>query len=215
MPSRFQRMVILTIALVSLGEALLLHWAMLTTRGYGLSIVQALLALSALTVVNRLVFPLARRRIHATGLELFFTRSWILGSVASLLTGLLLAGVFLLVGGSGWLLGEPAAARTVAIWCGGLMVAIGFGSVLWGASVGSHRVRVDAVTLPLRSSSPDHHRLRIAHVTDLHIGPLLRPPRLREFIRRINELEPDVIAVTGDIFDFDPAYVPDMGQFCP
>jgi predicted MPP superfamily phosphohydrolase len=209
MPSRFQQALILAIALVSLGEVLLLHWAMLTIRGDGLSILQVLLALSSLTVVNRLVFPLARRRIHATGLELFFTRSWILGSVASLLTGLLLAGVFLLVGGSGWLLGEPAAARTVAIWCGGLMVVLGFGSVIWGASVGSRRIRVDPVTLPLRSSSPDHHRLRIAHVTDLHIGPLLRPPRLREFVRRINQLEPDIIAITGDIFDFDPAYVED------
>lgn len=207
MPGRFQRILMLAIGLVSLGEVLLLHWTMLTIRGDGLSILQSLLALTVLTAVNRLVFPLARRRIHATGLTLFFTRSWILGSVASLLTGLLLAGVFLLFIVGGWLLGEPAAAQTAAIWCGGAMVALGFGSVIWGASVGSRRVRVDPVTLPLRSSSPDHHRLRIAHVTDLHIGPLLRPPRLREFVRRINQLEPDIIAITGDIFDFDPAYV--------
>ena len=71
MPSRFQRTLILAIALVSLGEVLLLHWAMLAIRGYGLSIVQALLALSALTVVNRLVFPLARHLDRHSGAQRF------------------------------------------------------------------------------------------------------------------------------------------------
>lgn len=209
MPTRFQMTLRLAIGLVSLGEVCLLHWVALVLRGSGLSPVEGLLAFTATLAANQLLFPLARRRLHATGLALLFSRSWILGSLAALLTGSLLAVVFLLVGGGGWLTGDPAAARTVAVWCGGLMVALGFGSVLWGASVGSRRVRVDQVRLPLRSSSPDHHRLRIAHVTDLHIGPLLRPPRLGEFVRRINELEPDFIAITGDIFDFDPAAVED------
>jgi hypothetical protein len=32
---------------------------------------------------------------------------------------------------------------------------------------------------------------------------------LRRFVARINDLEPDLIVITGDIFDFDPEYVPD------
>ena len=156
---------------------------------------------------NTFALPAARRRLHATGLALVFSRSWILASLAALLAGALLVAVFALSEGGGWLFGNAAFARVAAVWCGGLVILIGFGSVAWGASVGSRRVRVDSVTLPLRSSTPDHHRLRIAHVTDLHIGPLMRPPRLREYVHRINDLAPDFIAITGDIFDFDPAFV--------
>ena len=55
---------------------------------------------------------------------------------------------------------------------------------------------------------PESRRpLRIAHVTDLHIGPLLPPERLRGFVRRINRLQADLIVITGDLFDFDPSYV--------
>ena len=31
------------------------------------------------------------------------------------------------------------------VWLGGLTVALGFGSILWGSSVGNHRVRIDQV----------------------------------------------------------------------
>jgi predicted MPP superfamily phosphohydrolase len=73
--------------------------------------------------------------------------------------------------------------------------------------VGNYRVRVDRVELPAPAFPAAHRDLRIVHITDLHIGPLLRPKRLRAFIDRVNRLEPDLIAITGDIFDFDPAYV--------
>jgi len=209
MPSRFQRVLLVAVGLVSLAEVLLLHWASLAWGRPGLGGLSGAVAFATLAILNFFALPAARRRIHATGMALWFSRSWILGSIAALFTGLLLAAVFAISGGGGWWFEDAGAARTAVVWCGGLVVALGFGSVAWGASVGSRRVRVDAVTLPLRSASPDHHRLRIAHVTDLHIGPLLRPPRLREFVRRINDLEPDFIAITGDIFDFDPAYVED------
>ncbi|MFQ5416615.1 MAG: metallophosphoesterase [Myxococcota bacterium] len=209
MASRFDRTLALVMLLLSAGELLLLHWALLASRGAGLPAWLWPFALAAIGAVNRVVFPRARRRIHATGLALILCRTWILGSVAALLTGLLLAVVFVVFGGGGWLFDAHVAARTATIWIGGAAVAIGFGSVLWGASVGSHRVRVDPVSLPLRNASPDIRKLRIAHVSDLHIGPLLRPPRLRNYVRRINELEPDLVVITGDIFDFDPGYVED------
>lgn len=209
MSIRFQRALLLAILLVSLGEVLLVHWITLALGNDGLSAWQWAACLAGFGAVNALLFPQARKRIHATGIALLFSRTWILGSLAALFTGLLLAFVFALAEGGGWLSGVDGAARATGIWLGGAVVALGFGSVLWGASVGSRRIRVDRVTLPLRSLAPELHSIRIAHVTDLHIGPLLRPPRLREFVARINDLEPDLIAITGDIFDFDPAYVED------
>jgi predicted MPP superfamily phosphohydrolase len=66
---------------------------------------------------------------------------------------------------------------------------------------------VDRIDLPARAFPSAHRALRIAHISDLHIGPLLGPERLRDFVERVNRLEPDLIAITGDLFDFDPRYV--------
>jgi len=200
-------MLAFTIGLVSLSEVLLIHWAALTLRGSGLALGQALVGGVGLGAVNALVFPWIRHRIHARGLALVLSRTWILGSVAALFTGVLLAAVFLVLGGAGALLGGGAGVDAALVWLGGAVVALGFGSVAWGASVGNYRVRVDRVSLPLRGATKSLEALRIVQATDLHIGPLLRAERLRGFVKRINRLEPDLVVLTGDLFDFDPAYV--------
>jgi hypothetical protein len=46
-------------------------------------------------------------------------------------------------------------------------------------------------------------------ISDLHVGNGLEDDRLSALVDRINELEPDVVAITGDIFDNDPSFVPD------
>ncbi len=212
MNARMLRMLALAIGLVSLGEVLLVHWAALALRGSGLALGQALVGLVGIGALNALVFPRIRRRIHARGLALVLSRTWILGSVAALFTGVLLAAVFAVIGGAGALfscgaLTAGAGVDAALVWLGGAVVALGFGSVAWGASVGNYRVRVDRISLPLRGATESLEALRIAHVTDLHIGPLLRAERLRGFVQRINRLEPDLVVITGDLFDFDPAYV--------
>lgn len=207
MATPFSRILLLTIALLSLGEMLLIHWGSLAARGVGLSWLQWIFGVAAIAALNYTIFPRARAAVRATGLALHISRTWILASVAALFTGLMLAAVFLVFGGGGWLLGLSGAAKTATVWVGAAAVAIGFGSVAWGSSVGNRRVKVDRIALPLRDVPDEVGALRIAHITDLHIGPLLRPPRLREFVDRVNRLEPDIVVITGDIFDFDPGYV--------
>lgn len=202
-----RRILGLLLALVTVGEMLLLHWAKLASEGTGFSAGQWLIGLLAIGGLNFTLFPMARRRIRATGIDLLFGRTWMLGSLGALLAGVLLAGVFLLIAGGGWLLGVDGKGGPVLIWAGAAAVALGFGSVLWGSSLGQRRVRIDRIRLPLPNLPSPLEDLRIAHVSDLHIGPLMRPARLRSFVRRINRLEPDLLLITGDIFDFDPAHV--------
>jgi len=59
-----------------------------------------------------------------------------------------------------------------------------------------HRVRV-----PIAGLHPDLAGLRIAQITDLHIGPILGRAWLDEVVSRVNQLRPDLIAVTGDLAD--------------
>lgn len=42
---------------------------------------------------------------------------------------------------------------------------------------------------------------RIAHLTDVHVGPLLRRPFLEDLVARTNALGCDVVAITGDLVD--------------
>ncbi|MBL9023919.1 MAG: metallophosphoesterase [Myxococcales bacterium] len=43
--------------------------------------------------------------------------------------------------------------------------------------------------------------LKIVQLTDVHIGPLIDGAWLRDVVARVNELSPDVIAITGDLVD--------------
>jgi predicted MPP superfamily phosphohydrolase len=200
-------MLLLSILLVTLSELLILHWAGLAYRGAGFDLVGGTLFVVALGALNLVSFPAARSRIHATGIGLVFSRVWILGSVAALLTGMMLATVFATLYGGAWIFSLEAVRDAGILWLGGGVVALGLGAGLWGATVGNHRVKVDSISLSLPNFPAELAHLKLAHITDLHVGPLLRPDRLAGFVKRINQLEPDLIVITGDIFDFSPDYI--------
>jgi predicted MPP superfamily phosphohydrolase len=199
----------LTLALVMLtaSEVLILNWARLASEGAGLSLRTATAIFLVLGAINALLFPAARRRVRATGLGLFFSRSWILSSVTLLLTGLMLTTVLAAIYGTTWLFGAEASREVASVWIGGAIVVLGLGSGLWGSTVGNARVRVDRISLPIRGLPGELAGLSVVHITDLHIGPLLLPERLAKFVERINALDADLIVITGDIFDFDPDYI--------
>ncbi len=207
MNRRLARILGVSVLLLSAGEVLLLHWAWFTFAGAGLSALEAVTVLAALGAFNFAALAWARRSLRVSGRTRVLGRTWLLGSVAALLAGMLLAGAFVLVGGASWLLGREDLLRPALAWLGGASVLLGFGSVLWGASVGDRRVRIDRVDLGVAKLAPGSRTLRIAHVSDLHIGPLLGPQRVCEFVERIRQTDPDLVVVTGDIFDFDPRYV--------
>ena len=43
--------------------------------------------------------------------------------------------------------------------------------------------------------------LRIAQISDLHVGPTIKGPFVERVVARVNELQPDLIAFTGDLAD--------------
>jgi hypothetical protein len=52
--------------------------------------------------------------------------------------------------------------------------------------------------------------LRIAHLTDLHVGPLLRPDHLPGIVEETNDQQCDLIAVTGDLIDHSNRHLPEV-----
>jgi len=178
-----------------------------------------------LLAANGAALPLARGSLRSESrLAKELGRGWLIGSVSLLLAGLvsvvafvfaaLVSGVAFAAAGLGAVgvdvmlrEGPAPGVSPVALGAASLGGAVGFVAIWWGYAVGQRWVRVEHVELPVAGASATLAELRIAHVTDLHVGPLLRAPRLAGLVARINATRPDVIVMTGDIFDFDPAYI--------
>jgi hypothetical protein len=54
---------------------------------------------------------------------------------------------------------------------------------------------------------PAHEGLRVAQLSDLHVGELTPPERVRAAIEEANRFRPDLVALTGDYLTRDPGGV--------
>lgn len=107
---------------------------------------------------------------------------------------------------------HPSAMGMAARWTGNLgMVVIGL-VFAYGYTIGQRRLRMTAIPLTLRNAPPAWDGLRIAQISDIHVGPNLERRQLRRFVERVNELRPDLICITGDIADNAGA---DLDSFFP
>jgi predicted MPP superfamily phosphohydrolase len=61
--------------------------------------------------------------------------------------------------------------------------------------------RVVEVDVPIADLHPDLDGLRIVQLTDVHIGPTIRGTWLDKVIEAVNELDADLVALTGDFVD--------------
>jgi len=67
--------------------------------------------------------------------------------------------------------------------------------------------RVQELFVPIPNLPKALQGLRIAHLSDLHVGPTIQRGYIDEVVRQTNALEPDLIALTGDIADGSPAVI--------
>lgn len=61
--------------------------------------------------------------------------------------------------------------------------------------------RVVEVDVPLRGLPAALHGFRIAQISDIHVGPTIKRRYLERIVARVNSLEADLVAVTGDLVD--------------
>lgn len=57
------------------------------------------------------------------------------------------------------------------------------------------------VEVPIVGLPPQAEGFRIVQISDVHVGPTIHGEFLSAVVDRINELQPDLIAVTGDLID--------------
>jgi uncharacterized protein len=77
------------------------------------------------------------------------------------------------------------------------------GAALAGAAVPAtartaERARPERQVFTLPDLDPAHDGLRVAQLSDFHVGERTRPETIRDAIARANEFHPDLVVLTGD-----------------
>lgn len=91
------------------------------------------------------------------------------------------------------LLGHPLSPRLAGWLSLGLTLAGGFYGVINAAAVRTTRVNIKLAGL----GSP----VRVVQLSDVHLGAVYGPGFLGKLVERTNALGPDLVAITGDLFD--------------
>jgi uncharacterized protein len=156
----------------------------------------------AILLIACVVIPLAVRTRSMRNQELADIFSWVgltaMGFFSSLfvftvLRDLLLALAHLVLPppqAEAW--GTPSAQFTLAI------TAV---VTLLGLIIARGRPRVTEVTVPISNLPQSLNGFSIAQISDVHVGATIKREFVEGIVRRVNQLEPDMIAVTGDLVD--------------
>ena len=74
-------------------------------------------------------------------------------------------------------------------------------------------LRIRAIDVPISGLPPALDGLRIAHVTDVHVGRYTRGAHLRRIAEATNKLEADLVLMTGDLLDQSISDLPEALEF--
>jgi len=163
----------------------------------------------ALFLLQMLSFSLTRSGLSGPVAGVLFWSAYVLfGVVALVFVGTLLidaaSGLATLAERAG-LTGAPDPGRRALLRSWAQLGVVGVSGAL---TAGGYRAatRVPAVTeveVPITGLPPALHGFRIAQISDVHIGPTIKGPWLQKVVDVINDLDVDLVAVTGDLVDGD------------
>ena len=71
--------------------------------------------------------------------------------------------------------------------------------------------------VPIKNLPPELEGFRLAQISDVHLGAYYSLERLEALLTRVAESRPDILAITGDIFDdvpMNPAAIKLVDSFC-
>jgi predicted MPP superfamily phosphohydrolase len=97
---------------------------------------------------------------------------------------------------------DPSRRQFLALISGGIVMAANLGmSVvgLFGAT--AEAIQVKKVKVGLAQLSQSLEGYRIVQISDIHVGPTIGKDFIATIVREVNALEPDLVAITGDLVD--------------
>ncbi len=208
----FNRFFVTLGLLLGVMQVVVGHWITVVLAGRpGPGLAVGLVLAAALVAANAFAIPVLRNARREGGWGGAVAQAYIALGLGTLLVGSLivltwvgflpLAGLLNALGVGGETLFQAFRVATIPV-VGALALLL-----VWGFTGGQRQVQHTHLRVPLEGLHEDLRGLRIVQLSDLHIGNGMEGPWLARMVDAANALEPDLIALTGDIFDFDPRYV--------
>jgi uncharacterized protein len=72
---------------------------------------------------------------------------------------------------------------------------------LVGLAGARRRARIVSVEVPLENLPPELNGFSIAQISDVHVGSQIKQSYVEAIVEAVNDLNPDLVAVTGDLVD--------------
>jgi len=93
-----------------------------------------------------------------------------------------------------------------------LVAGIAAGVIILGglALQEAHNLNVTRHDVPLRGLPPEMDGFSLVQVSDVHYGMLTESKRLTKIVNRVNELQPDIVVITGDLVDEGVSHMEEM-----
>jgi len=166
-----------------------------------------LLALPFLAVAGMPLVFLKRGRANPEKLEAMALVCYgAMGLLSMLFLGVLSRDILALaMGGASLLAGYGFFSPRLFLLYGsaGTSITVSLSLVLYVVALLESRrtPRISRIEVPLSNLSPELEGFKIAQISDLHVGPTIKRAYVERVVSSVNALEPDVVALTGDIVD--------------
>ena len=96
----------------------------------------------------------------------------------------------------------PAAFGVAAVALACLYSAYG----VWNA----YHPRTEVITVKIKNLPPDWRGKKIVQISDVHLGHILGASFLQEIVEQANAQQPDIVFITGDLFDGADGHLDDL-----
>ncbi len=87
------------------------------------------------------------------------------------------------------------------------LISLTGGFTAYGFLQARRKPDVIEVDIPIKNLPNQLDGLRIVQISDIHAGPTIKRDFVRQITNQVNELKPDLIALTGDLVDGSVSYL--------
>ncbi len=151
-----------------------------------------------LTIISRFI----RHRGLADALG--WVGSVTLGFFSSLLVLTVIRDIFV---GIAMLFVHGAGPQEAQYWSAAGVPCLAFFITLIGFVNARRRARVVDIAVPIENLPPELEGFTIVQISDIHVGPTIKRGYLARIVEAVNQLDPDIVAVTGDVVDGKPEHL--------
>ena len=83
-------------------------------------------------------------------------------------------------------------------------------TILYARFISTKGLNVNEFKIVNNKIINEYHGLKIVHITDLHYGTTIFEKELDNLVNEVNNINPDVVVFTGDLFDSEETYDKDI-----